>query len=133
MKVVLDTNIAVSALLNPHGPSAQIVGMALSGDLTLCCDLRILAEYREVLSRAKLNFELTAVEDFLHFIENDSCWVIARRTKHKFTDQEDAKFFETAAIAQADYLITGNLKHFPKSPQIVSPARFLEIYRNSIA
>ena len=48
MKVVLDTNVLVSGLLNPYGPPGRIVQLAAAGELQLCLDARILAEYREV-------------------------------------------------------------------------------------
>ena len=129
MKVVLDTNIIVSSLLNPHGPSAQIVALVWTGDLIACCDTRIFLEYRTVLSRDKFGFATDMLEDFLKNFEYDSHWVVAKPLAYKFTDKDDAKFLEVAVAAKAQYLITGNLKHFPAhktyNVHVVSPAKFL--------
>ena len=62
MKIVLDTNVIVSAVLSPHGPPAQVLGLALDGLITLCVDGRIEAEYREVLNRPKLGLAAGDVE-----------------------------------------------------------------------
>lgn len=62
MKVVLDTNVLVSGLLQPFGLSGQIVSLVASGELVLCHDARILAEYREVLLREKFRFDPERIE-----------------------------------------------------------------------
>ncbi|MBI3602197.1 MAG: putative toxin-antitoxin system toxin component, PIN family [Candidatus Omnitrophica bacterium] len=135
MKVVLDTNVVVSSLLNAFGPSAQIMALLLSGELIFCCDHRILREYQEVLLRPKFQFPLEAVEDLLGFLENDSFKVIAKPLSKPLYDTSDEMFLEVAITARADYLITGNLKHFPQAtsagPGVVSPAKFITIYRHS--
>ncbi len=65
MKIVLDTNVLVSGLIQPFGPSGQIVRMVAAGDLVLCHDPRVLAEYQEVLLRKKFGFDPERVE---------TCW-----------------------------------------------------------
>ena len=132
IKVVLDTNILVSALLNPYGPSSQILNLVLSGDIRLCLDERIYCEYRQVLLRDKFGFDRGDVKDLLDFIEGDGLNVMAKVLSVKWTDPADAKFLEVVIAADAGYLVTGNLKHFPtskfKSISILSPVRFLTAY-----
>jgi len=69
MKIVLDTNVLVSGLLQPVGPSGQIVRLVASGDLVLCHDPRILAEYQEVLFRKKFSFDPERVDALLEEIK----------------------------------------------------------------
>ncbi len=133
MKVVLDTNVVVSALLSAYGPSAQIVSLFLTGELTVCCDSRIFHEYKVVLSRPKFQFPSQAIEDFLNFIESEAFWVVSKPLKFNLIDKSDEIFLETAVASEADYLMTGNLKHFLHAQhtrvQIVSPAKFMQTYR----
>lgn len=132
MRVVLDTNVVVSALLNAYGPSAQTVSLWIAGEFTVCCDSRIFHEYKVVLSRPKFQFPSQAVEDFLNFIESEAFWVVSKPLKFRLVDKSDEMFLEVAMAAEADYLITGNLKHFldmkHNSIQIVSPAKFIQTY-----
>ena len=132
IKIVLDTNIVVSALLNPYGPSHQILALVLSRDIMLCLDGRIWYEYKEVLLRDKFDFDPGAVEDLLSFFDAESFQVTAKPLAFKCADFSDTKFLEVAIAAQAGYLITGNLKHYPshvKDLKIISPSRFLTIYK----
>ena len=133
MKVVLDTNVVVSALLNVYGPSAQTVFLWVAREFTVCCDSRIFQEYKDVLFRPKFQFPPQSVEDFLSFIESEALWVISKPLTIRLIDQSDEIFLEAAVAGRADYLITGNLKHFPhakyNNTQIVSPAKFIQLYQ----
>ena len=62
MKIVLDTNVLVSGLLNPYGPPGRIVQMVAAGALQLCFDARIICEYRDVLVRPVFGFQAEHVE-----------------------------------------------------------------------
>jgi predicted nucleic acid-binding protein len=78
MKIVLDTNVLVSGLLQPLGPSGQIVRLVASGDLVLCHDPRILVEYQEVLLRKKFRFDPERVDALLEEIKAGGIPVAAR-------------------------------------------------------
>ncbi len=69
MRVVLDTNIVVSALLQPLGPSASILLLALSGKLRLCFSESLLAEYEEVLRRPRLKRDPGTIRQALAAIQ----------------------------------------------------------------
>ncbi|MBM3852893.1 MAG: putative toxin-antitoxin system toxin component, PIN family, partial [Verrucomicrobia bacterium] len=62
---VIDTNVVVSGLLNPHGPSARVLNAVTDGRLKLVYDARILAEYRDVLSRPRLKLPPAKIQMFL--------------------------------------------------------------------
>lgn len=134
MKVVLDTNIVVSGLLSPFGSSGEIVRMAASGDIEICYDARILCEYRSVLLRSKFSFDRVHVEYFLDQIKASGHIVAAKPLIERLPDADDEPFLEAAVGGKTRCLITGNLKHYPAKKYqgilVVSPVKFLEIYRN---
>lgn len=125
MMVVLDTNVLVSALWSRNGAPARVVSMALSGKLIPCYDYRILCEYREVLQRPRFGFTSGEVNSLLDWIESYGRSVIAEPLGDEFIDEADKKFYEVAKFCGAA-LITGNLKHFPEDPLVMSVAEFLE-------
>lgn len=126
MKIVLDTNVLVSALLNPDGSPAQVLNLLLENRLVLLYDNRIVDEYRRVLGRKKFSFTSAMIEPLLDFLIHVGRSVIALPQTVQFVDDGDRKFFEVAISGQADYLVTGNLRHYPAIPLVVSPAAFLE-------
>ena len=133
MKVVIDTNILVSGFLNPYGPPGTIVGLAASGDLALCFDARILAEYREVLLRPKFGLDAQAVDDFLTQVEAEGEQAAAALLPHRLPDPSDEPFLEAALGGRAECLVTGNREHFPPrlclGMRVLSPAEFVERLR----
>lgn len=133
MKVVLDTNVVVSGLLSPFGPPGEIIRMVASGVLELCYDARILSEYQNVLVREKFPFDQAYVEDLLEQIKACGNVTTGKPLVKRLPDSDDEPFLEVALGGKAQYLITGNLKHYPvkkrEGMQVVSPAEFLEIYR----
>ena len=114
----------VSALLSPKGAPAQILAMTISGQVTICYDSRILLEYKNVLLRDKFPFEPQGALALLNMILLIGVAVLPKASGTVFLDEADKKFYETAKESGA-YLITGNMKHFPNDPNIVSPANFL--------
>ncbi len=133
MKVVLDTNVLVSGFLNPYGPPGSLVGFAASGELSLCYDARILAEYREVLLRPRFELDAHAVEDFLAQVEAEGEPVTAAPLPHRLPDRSDEPFLEAALSARAECLVTGNRQHFPArlclGMRVLTPAEFLDAFR----
>lgn len=133
MKVVLDTNVLVAGLLNPFGACGEIVRMVSGGELVLCHDARILDEYREVLLRAKFRFRGRDVEALLDFIARHGETVPSSPLPQPLPDPWDEPFLEVAISGGAEVLVTGNLRHFPKSARggmrVLSPDEFLSRYR----
>lgn len=111
--LVLDTNVLVSALLNPFGEPGRIWDLVLARDIRLAYDDRVLVEYERVLKRAKFGFEKGRVDAMLAvflFQESVSAkpWPL-----QPLPDPDDAAFIEVAHAAAA-LLITGNTRHFPE-------------------
>jgi putative PIN family toxin of toxin-antitoxin system len=124
IRVVLDTNIIVSALLQPLGPSAQVFLSALGGSIQMCVSGDIYAEYEEVISRPRLKRPDDVIQSTLQSIREQGFWVRPTETVRACSDPDDDIFLECAQAAQAAYLVTGNLKHFPASwagASIVTP------------
>ena len=113
MKIVLDTNVLVSAFISPFGPPAAILRSVLTGIVTLFFDERILAEYRDVLTRGRFSFDRDRVDEILRVVETNGLPVLANPLRLQLPDPSDAMFLEVAAAAAADCLVTGNSKHFP--------------------
>ncbi len=133
MKVVLDTNVVVSGLLTPFGPSAEIMRLVSEGSFTLSYDPRILAEYREVLVRPKFGFRKADVDALLEQVESLGELVVGHPLAEPLPDRDDEMFLEVALAGNVRCLVTGNLKHYPAERRsrmpVVSPAQTLEIYR----
>ena len=134
MKIVLDTNVLVSGLLTPFGPSGEIVRMISAGKLVLCLDARILLEYQEVLYRPKFKFSKEHIDTLLDFIKQYGQFVSTLPLKNRLPDTDDEPFLEASIAGKVNCLITGNLAHFPHSSRqgikILSPSEFLDFYRN---
>ena len=126
MKIVLDTNVLISALINPGGIPAKILNLILNGKLTVLYDNRIMGEYRVVLSRKKFDFSLEIIEPLLDYIKYEGEFIAAEPLKTHFLDEDDKMFLEVALSGKAEYLITGNIKHFPAESYIVTPKVFIE-------
>lgn len=126
MKIVLDTNVVVSGLLNSNGKPAQILNLLLNQKIKLLFDNRILQEYSDVLYREKFQFTEEMVEPLLEFMKMEGEFILANPINDKFSDEDDKKFLEIAISGNANYLITGNTNHFPKKDIIISPSEFIE-------
>jgi putative PIN family toxin of toxin-antitoxin system len=128
MKVVLDTNVLISGLINIEGIPAQIVNLLVNGRLNLLYDSRILKEYEEVLGRKKFGFNKSIVAPLLDYIKNEGEYITAEPTSKAFSDKDDKMFYEVAKTARAKYLVTGNKEHYPKEGMIKSPKEFIDLY-----
>jgi putative PIN family toxin of toxin-antitoxin system len=131
MKIVLDTNIVVSGLLQSQGNPAQVLTLVLSGAVQVCHDERILAEYAEVLARPRFKFDPKRVRDVLNKIEADGLAVDATSQQDlDLPDTDDEPFLAVALAALMDFLVTGNLSDYPSDKRrgcaVVSPAVFME-------
>ena len=130
MRIVLDTNVIVSAMLQPLGPSSSIFLMGLSKKIRLFLTEAILAEYKEVLHRPRLKRDPDIVRHAMAAIRKAGDIVLPVHRVHACSDPDDNIFLECAEAAQANYLITGNTRHFPKfwkKTEIVTPREFVTV------
>jgi len=130
IRVVLDTNIIVSALIQPLGPPAQVFVLAIGGSIQLCISGSVYAEYEEVISRPRFRWSEDIIAGALDTIREKGFWVRPTEAIRTCSDPDDDIFLECAHAAQANYLVTGNLKHFPTSwsgTRIVTARNLLDI------
>jgi len=130
MKIVLDTNVVVSGLLQARGNPAQVLALVLSGAIQICHDERILAEYAEVLARPRFKFDPKRVREVLNKIETDGlAFDAGGESNLDLPDPDDEPFLAVALATSADFLVTGNLADYPPDKRrgciVVSPAAFM--------
>ena len=133
MRVVLDTNVLVSGLISPSGPPGEILRLLETGLIVPCLSESILGEYRNVLARREFQFPVLKIASLLQRFEAVGELVVAALVPGDFPDPKDAPFLEVALAAHADFLVTGNLRHFPvrlrQGVAVVSPREFIEALR----
>ena len=126
---VIDTNVLVSALLSHYSDAATVqVVSAISKDIL--CPLfneEILAEYKEVLNRRKFRFPAEVTESIVQKVRDAGMNVNRIHSSEHFPDPKDIVFYEVALSKEDAYLVTGNTKHFPQKPIVVTPAEMVEI------
>jgi putative PIN family toxin of toxin-antitoxin system len=129
MRVVVDTNVLISGLLNPDGAPARVLDLVLRGNLTLLYDNRLLSECREVMHRDKFSFTTDMVEPLLEYIASEGEYVVPEAHPAIFRDEDDRGFYEVAKSGGAAFLITGNRTRYPADSIIKTPVEFLASYR----
>jgi len=131
LKVVLDTNILVSALWSGQGNAYNIVEMFFKKEITLCYVPEIIEEYKEVLGREKLNFSNDKVSSLLQEITKNGILADSTESTISLLDEDDRVFYDTAKTNKA-ILITGNSRHFPDEPFIMTPNDFLITWEQGV-
>jgi len=125
---VFDTNVLVSALLTTRqdSPAVLLLDYVLNGPIVLLYNEEILSEYDEVLHRGKFKFSDERIKALVDLVKTG---LHLNRTEsiEAFTDSDDRVFYEVALSQDGSYVVTGNLRHFPKSPIVVTPAQMLRI------
>jgi putative PIN family toxin of toxin-antitoxin system len=136
LRLVLDTNVIVSAALKPDGLQRTVLLLAVARPARLYVSASILSEYRAVLARPELKIRKGLRRQFLQWIEDGSHPVSPSRQLRVTSDPADNIFLECADEARADYLVTGNLRHFPKfwkQTKIVTSREFVTLMAPHLA
>ncbi len=131
-KIVVDTNVLVSALLITHGAEAAVLDCIADHKAEWCVSPAVLAEYEEVLRRPKFSRIPPKYVDALLVFAARANLVSPKITLTVSPHGPDNRFLECAEAANADYLVTGNTRHFPSrhgDTEIVRPRQFLELIR----
>lgn len=131
IRVVIDTNVLISALLQPQGLPAQVLLATIGGpNARLCVSGDVYAEYEEVIRRPRFKWSENEIADALRAIRELGIWVKPSERVHACVDPDDDVFLECAQAAQAHYLVTGNVRHFPTKwadTLVVTPHQFLDV------
>lgn len=126
---VIDTNVFVSALFskNINAATVKVLDAIFQGDIVPLFNGEIIAEYEDVLRRSKFHFTPSLVNKYLKSICKLGISSERVKSDEVFPDKDDVVFYEVALSKEDAYLVTGNIKHFPKTPIVVTPAEMIEI------
>jgi putative PIN family toxin of toxin-antitoxin system len=130
LRLVIDTNVVISAALKPEGLQRTTLLLAITKPARFYVSRPILEEYADVLSRPELGIRKGSRQQLLQLIRNNSHIVTPSRRLEVASDPDDNVFLECADAARADYLITGNQKHFPrfwKKTKIITTREFISL------
>ena len=132
---VIDTNVFVSALLSRHPDSAtvQVVNALLKRGICPLYNQEIIVEYQDVLHRAKFHFPDEAIDCIINAVQDLGVSAERIKSSETFPDPKVIVFYEVALSKDDAYLVTGNTKHFPKTPIVVTPGEMLEILESKKA
>jgi len=128
LRLVIDTNILISAAIKPAGLQRTVLLLAITRPARLYVSRHILEEYSEVLGRPELRIRKGLRQQLLQLIKNHSYTVVPTLRLDVTSDPDDNMFLECADAARADYLVTGNQKHFPrfwKKTKIITTREFI--------
>lgn len=126
MNFVIDTNVIVSAFYRKDSVPYKVFSYAFNKNNYVYYNERIFHEYDRVLNKDKLKFDKIEVARFLLFLKQQGVIgsIIDYRYKGEFVDESDRKFYELAKSYDC-YLITGNKKHYPNDPIVLTPSEFM--------
>jgi len=127
---VIDTNVLVSAMLKWNSIPGNVVELALSGTIIPLLNDHIINEYKEVLRRPKFHFTSEIIDSVVDEIERLGIYVDADELDLNLPDPKDRVFYEVVMEERKSedaYLVTGNIKHFPIKPYVVTPRQMLDI------
>lgn len=134
--VVIDTNVIVSALLSKHSDAStvQVINTLLDNKITPIINDEILAEYSNVLHRNKFHFPESTIQATLHYFQKYGIYADRLTTNELLPDPKDLVFYEVCMAKREEdsMLVTGNMKHFPAKPFIVTPNELLEIISKNV-
>ncbi len=126
MNIVLDTNVLVSALWSPNKKPSIIVLKTISRRFTACYNSLMLDEYNNVLYRPKFGFDKDTVSELIDSLTKNGQYVVPEPLPDiNFTDESDKKFYEVALSCKGT-LVTGNIRHYPADPCVMTVADFYD-------
>ncbi len=133
---VIDTNVIVSAMLKWNSVPGNILELAIEGPITPVLNEKILEEYREVLLRPKFHFTDRIVSEVIEAIKRRAIFADEERIDIELPDPKDRVFYEVVMEQRKSsdaYLVTGNIKHFPVKPYVVTPKEMMDIILSDTA
>lgn len=126
---VIDTNVLVSALItkNPEAATVKVVRLLLEQGFIPMYDADIIAEYEEVLHRIKFPICSEVADALIAYIIENGIEASKVNFEETMPDEDDRVFYEVSLSKEDSFLVTGNLKHYPTSPRVITPAEFIDI------
>lgn len=127
---VIDTNVIVSAFITRHhdASTVKVLRHVISYDITPMYDEDILDEYRRVLSRKKFKIKADVIDSLIEMFLDQGIQMGRTPFAESMPDESDRVFYEISLSKDDSFLVTGNLKHYPVSPKVVSPNEFVNMF-----
>ena len=127
--VVLDTNVIVASMLTRHHDSAtkRIINAITDLKIQVLYHEDILNEYHRILCLKKFGFPPDVIRDMENVITTFGIESDRTPTTEIFTDPDDTVFYEVALTKEGTYMVTGNKRHFPNKPIVVTPSEMVTI------
>lgn len=128
LRLIVDTNIIVSSALNPFGLERMVVRLAMTKPVKWFVSSAILAEYAAVLKRPELDIRKGLRQPLLHAVKAHTRRITPSQLPIVTADPSDNMFLECADAARADFLVTGNIRDFPrlwKMTKVITAREFL--------
>ena len=126
---VIDTNVLVSALIthNSQSATAMVVRLLLDGEFTPLYESSIIEEYQEVLHRSKFKLVPGVADALISYIKEHGIETSRTAFLESMPDEDDRVFYEVSLSVEDSFLVTGNFKHYPQTPKVISPSDFLSV------
>ena len=130
---VIDTNVLVSALIthNSLSATAKVVRLLLEGGFVPLYESNIIEEYQEVLHRSKFKLLPDVADAIISHIKEHGIETSRTAFQELMPDEDDRVFYEVSLSVDDSFLVTGNLKHYPQTPKVISPADFINVIMES--
>ena len=130
---VIDTNVLVSALIthNSLSATAKVVRLLLEGGFVSLYESNIIEEYQEVLHRSKFKLLPDVADAIISYIKEHGIETSRTAFQELMPDEDDRVFYEVSLSVDDSFLVTGNLKHYPQTPKVISPADFINVIMES--
>lgn len=131
---VIDTNIFVSALIthNSNASTARVLENLLLHRIIPLYNDDIIKEYDEVLHRAKFKLSEEQISTIIEYVKENGIDSSRFPYDGNMPDEDDRVFYEVCLSKEDSFLVTGNIKHFPKEPQVITAAEMMEILDNEL-
>ena len=130
IRAVIDTNVLVSAMISSAGNEALVVMAINQGLVVPCLSIEVIQEYSDVLRRPKFSFSAGEVRALLDLLRSCGSLNDSVPRPGASPDPDDDKFIACALAGKADFLVTGNKRHFPQNKYggviVVNAAELLE-------
>lgn len=129
---VIDTNIIVSSFItkNPSSSTRRVINSMLCGKIKPLYNDEILDEYFDVLNRSKFHLSEIRIHELLNFFKENGIDTFRFPYDGDMPDEDDRVFYEVSLSEEDSFLVTGNLKHFPKTPKVITATQMMEILEN---
>lgn len=133
---VIDTNVLVSAMLKWESVPGSVLALTFDGPIIPLLNKEIVAEYREVLSRTKFHLTEEIISDVLSNLDEVGVYIDTDSIDIDLPDPKDRVFYEVVMEERKQedaYLVTGNIRHFPNEPFIVTPKQMIDIIVSDVS